>query len=137
MRSTDGGGNWDFPTFPSGDGENLDAFASRGSFVIAVGDNGTIISRNDSGANWKEQIMPTSENLINVDIINPVIIVGENGGILRSDDQLSATTGSSPTGAFFNDFKSNEVIKVPFVFEWIFSLVVVACAMRQLNKGNH
>lgn len=139
LRSTDGGANWNFPTFPSGVGENLNAFASKGSFVIAVGDNATIISSDDSGANWKEQIIPTSGNLINVDIVNPVIIVGENGGILRSDDQLSASIGRSFTGAFFNNsrFESNQVIEVPFVFEWIFALVVVACAMRQLNIGNH
>ena len=139
LRSTDGGENWHVPTFPSGVGENLNAFASQGSFVIAVGDNATIISSGDSGANWKEQIISGSENLIDVDIVNPVIIVGENGGILRSDNQLSASIGSSLTGAFFNNssFESNEVIEVPFVFEWIFALVVVACAMGQLNIGNH
>ena len=134
VRSTDAGLTWS-PVSVTGDpGQNLDAAASKGSFMIAVGKKGSIVSSEDDGETWSTQDSGILDDLKAVAVINPVIIVGQNGTFLLSSSQPSAGAGpSAPASVLFGGFEHPlplppsgvQEVYVDFGAEWLFLLLAL------------
>lgn len=127
IHSTDNGDNWSVASTPAGIGNNLNAIDAGSSLMVAVGDNGAILTSTDSGANWISETSGTISDLFGVAIINPVIVVGQNGVILRSTSQALAG-GSGPRGIGGD-------LAVPFEGEWLALALILACGLYRLRRA--
>jgi len=112
--------------------------ASKGSFVVAVGDNGTIVSSEDAGRIWKAQTSNSAARLVDVDIINPVIAVGDGGEVLLSTSQASG--GPPAPGASYwlltqAEAYQREEVEVPFGGEWLLVLGLVGQVLRWMRAA--
>lgn len=78
-------GTWTQAT--SNTSSSLNALASNGAIVIAVGDNGTIL-RSDNGASWSQASSTTSQHLYGISYSGSGVwsAVGAQGTLLTSSD---------------------------------------------------
>jgi hypothetical protein len=84
---------------------SLNALASNGAIVIAVGDNGTIL-RSDNGASWSQASSTTSQHLYGISYSGSGVwsAVGAQGTLLTSSD--SGVTWKAATANTSNDLRS-------------------------------
>jgi len=134
IYSQDKGVTWNTATVNGGAANNINALASSSSIMAAVGNGGTILESTDAGANWDAQTSGVGTNLVGVDIVNPMIVVGDGGVVLLKNSQ--AASGGSSGGGFSGDsFGSDAVpIDVPFGGEWIFALFVAGYGLYRLRS---
>lgn len=91
--------SWTPASTNPGSAQNLNALATNGSRVVAVGDNGTIQSSTD-GLTWTTATtVPTADHLYGVTYVASGLwlAVGANGTLLTSTDGLSWVTRASST----------------------------------------
>jgi hypothetical protein len=91
--------NWTPAATNPGIGQNLNALATNGSLVVAVGDNGTIQSSTD-GVTWTTStVVPTVNHLYSVAYAASGLwlVVGANGTLLTSVDGVNWVARSSAT----------------------------------------
>ncbi len=113
IRTTDGGATWTTQT--SGTTELLNkilVISQIGAMVI--GDGGTILTTANSGTTWVAQNSGTTESLSNAAIVNiavpTILVVGNNGTLLRTNGGVNWTPVSLGTSASLNEiffFDSN------------------------------
>jgi len=102
--------------------------------MAAVGDGGTILESTDGGVNWDAQTSGVGTNLVGVDIINPMIVVGDGGVVLLKNSQ--AGSGGGGGGGFSGDTYGSDAypIDVPFGGEWLFALFVAGYGLYRLRS---
>ncbi len=91
---------WSAPTTNPALGQNLNALASNGTLVVAVGDNGTIQSSGD-GLTWTTAAsVPTTNHLYGITYVASGlwVAVGANGVLITSADGTNWTARASGTG---------------------------------------
>lgn len=109
LQSTDSAVTW--TPLSSDTMNNLNAIASNGStYIVAVGDNGTITMTSDGGANWATQTSGTSQPLRGViygyDSTNVkfrFVAVGDAGTLLYSEDAVIWTAGAMADSSSLTD----------------------------------
>ena len=108
--------------------------------MVAVGDNGTIVSSDDAGQRWRTQTSNTNARLVDVDIINPVIAVGDGGEVLTSMNQASGSaaasgvSGGAGATAEFTPYEREEE-EVPFGGEWLIVLGLLGRTLRGVRTA--
>ena len=84
-----------------------------GSRVLAVGDGGTILRSLDGGLTWAEEASGTTANLLDIAVsASTVIVVGEEGTILRYDSSTGLAVGRPETGLSAYPIPFSDVITV-------------------------
>lgn len=102
IKSTDGGASW--LQISSGTGKSLNDIARfDNGDLIAVGDEGTLLTNSGGNSSWLLQSTLTSNDIVAVDIINAseVVIVDETGQVYKSADSGNSWIAASavPPGA--------------------------------------
>lgn len=120
VRSIDSGANWVLPTTPPPVGAtNLNAVLFLTSAIaLAVGDNGEVYGTTDRGDVWTAQTSTTTDNLeaIAYNGVNNTLVVGANGTVLLSLNQLSITA------------------PIPFRSKWPLVLLLVGAGLVALRR---
>lgn len=134
IYSQNKGVTWNTATINGGTANDIKALASTSSIMAAVGNAGTILESTDGGANWDAQISGVGTNLVGVDIINPMIVVGDGGVVLLKNSQAAAG-GSSGGGFSYDTYGSDSYpIDVPFGGEWLFALFIAGYGLYRLRS---
>jgi photosystem II stability/assembly factor-like uncharacterized protein len=133
IYSQDKGVTWNTATVNGGVANNINALAASSSIMAAVGNGGTILESTDGGATWNAQTSGVATNLVGVDIVNPMIVVGDGGVVLLKNSQAASAGGSG--GGFSDDTFGSDAtpIDVPFGGEWLFALFVVGYGLYRLH----
>lgn len=129
---TNSGGTWNEAILPAGSAD-LTAVASGNGLVLAVGENGTILSSTDSGSNWAlDDTQGSTANLLDVAIINPAIAVGSGGEALL---RIPSGAGASGLSGGFTGIIAlgSDTLDVPFGHEWVYALLLVLLIWRRLG----
>jgi photosystem II stability/assembly factor-like uncharacterized protein len=72
---------------------SLNGICNNAGFLVAVGDNGLIVTSSDNGLNWTTRTSNISDNLYGISILNGYYIAsGDNGIILKSSDAINWST---------------------------------------------
>jgi photosystem II stability/assembly factor-like uncharacterized protein len=134
IYSQDKGATWNTATVNGGAANNINALASSSSIMAAVGNGGTILESTDGGANWNAQTSGVGTDLVGVDIVNPMIVVGDGGVVLLKNSQAASGGGSG--GGFSGDTYGSDAypIDVPFGGEWLFALFVAGYGLYRLRS---
>ena len=134
IYSQDKGVTWNTATINGGAANNINALASTSSIMAAVGNGGTILESPDGGANWDAQVSGVGTNLVGVDIVNPMIVVGDGGVVLLKNSQ-AASGGSGGGGSSGDSFGSDATpIDIPFGGEWLFALFIAGYGLYRLRS---
>ncbi len=75
--------------------------SSRISSDVIVGDNGTILLRDEETDTWSEQVSGTTEDLVGISYVSPFFVaMSETGGVFTSPDLITWSTSEpiSPPG---------------------------------------
>ena len=132
MYSHNSGADWDRASVTNDPGQTLNAVAASSSLMVAVGTGGTILSSTNNGTTWTPQTSPTGVDLLGVDIINPIVIVGQNGTVLTSSTQVLIGGGGSSSGS--QGFQgTNQVIDARFGGEWLLALLVLGYGLYRIR----
>jgi len=96
IKSTDGGTSWS--QISSGTGKSLHDIARiPGGGFMAVGDNGTVLT-SDGTSPWMVHEVPTTSNLVAVQVIDPLeSVLTDDRGLVYSSSDAGATW--TPAGA--------------------------------------
>jgi len=115
-RSTDGGASW--LARANAAAELFDVLFLSSTTVLAVGASGTITGSVDAGDTWTAQTSGTSEQLNRIAFNdgNYVVVVGQNGTILLSTDQLTVTQ------------------PIPFQSKWLLVFLLVGYGLFVLRR---
>jgi photosystem II stability/assembly factor-like uncharacterized protein len=136
MFSHNSGADWDRAVVADDSGQALNDLAISSSLVMAVGDAGTILSSTTHGATWTSETSNPAVALNGVDIINPVVVVGNNGSVFQSDTQTITGGGTGGAGGGLwngSDGSGNQVVDAPFGGEWLLLLVVLGYGLYRIR----
>lgn len=136
MYSSNSGDTWNRAVVTPDPGQDLNDLATSASLMMAVGPAGTILTSVTNGATWTSEISNPVTALNGVDIINPVVIVGQNGTVFQSTTTQAAAASAGPGGAVsgFVTYERDEV-EVPFGGEWLVLLGLLGQGLRWMRSA--
>jgi len=135
MYSDDSGDTWDRATITPDPGQSLNDLAVSASLMMAVGDGGAILSSVTNGATWTSEISNPVTTLNDVDIINPVAIVGQNGTVFQAATPAVTGSAGSYWPATQAEAHGREEEEVPFGGEWLLVLGLLGRALRRVRAA--
>jgi hypothetical protein len=103
LRSANGT-NWTKLSVPNTVTNDLAGLAASASLMVAVGDQGVILTSTPDGTTWTKQTSPTTYGLIRVRYLDGIFLaLGENGTLLSSANGSSWSTLSAGTTNWLTD----------------------------------
>ncbi|HMB69532.1 MAG TPA: hypothetical protein VKU85_09470, partial [bacterium] len=132
IRTTDGGASW--AQVSSGTGNSLNAMARfPNGDLIAVGDNGTLLTSSGGGTPWTWQPAFTSNDLTAIEVLNATdVVAGDEAGFLHRSSDAGATW---VTGASSSSVDGEEVDFTTLLDGWMIGFSSTGDALYRTTDG--